>query len=132
MYFFTNRPAIQTDSGWVRFADKHQYGTDTLTFATYYFNNDSFAIKFRVNHGNQFILDVPKEKNFLYKIYENLVVNKGIRHFEIVIPGYAKTFSDQRHNFLKGLKEGYRDTLFEKTAIITYAWADEWRSYFMG
>ena len=129
MYFFTNRPAIISDSGRVSFRDKYQYGTDTLTFGTYYLESDSFVIKYRASYGKEFSFDVPSEQNFLYKIYQNLVVRKGIRHFEIVIPGYAKTFSDQRHNFIKGLKESYRDTLIEDVAFITYAWADEWRAY---
>jgi hypothetical protein len=129
MYFFTNRPAIISDSGRIDFRDKYQYGTDTLTFGTYHILADSFEIKYRASYGDNPTLDVPRDKNFLYKIYENLVVKKGIRHFEIVIPGYAKTFSDQRHNFIKGLKESYRDSLIEDVAIITYAWADEWRAY---
>ncbi|MEE9463781.1 MAG: hypothetical protein V3V53_18235 [Bacteroidales bacterium] len=129
MYFFTNRPAIISDSGHVSFRDKYQYGTDTLTFGTYFLESDSFVIKYRASYGEEFSFNVPREQNFLYKIYQNLVVRKGIRHFEIVIPGYAKTFSDQRHNFIKGLKESYRDTLIEDVAFITYAWADEWRAY---
>ncbi|MCK4854954.1 MAG: alpha/beta hydrolase [Bacteroidales bacterium] len=129
MYFFTNRPAIISDSGHVSFQDKFQYGTYSLTFGTYHIKADSFDIKFKASYGDNPTLDVPRDKNFMYKIYENLVVKKGIRHFEIVIPGYAKTFSDQRQNFMKGLKDGYQDKMLKDVAIITYTWADEWRAY---
>ena len=44
-----------------------------------------------------------------------------------MIPGYAKTFSNQRYDFMKRLKEVYADTLSFKVAFITYAWANEWR-----
>jgi len=129
MYFFTNRPPIISDSGRVDFLDKYQRGTDTLTFGNYYGEIDSFVIKYRASYGDNPTLDVPRENNFMYKLYENLVVKKEIRHFEIVIPGYAKTFSDQRHNFMRGLKESYQDKILEDVAFVTYAWADEWRAY---
>ena len=129
MLFFTNRPGIISESGRVDFIDKYERGTDTLTFGTYYFENDSFSIKYRASYQEGWTLEVPREQNFLYKIYEDLVVKKGIRRFVIVIPGYAKTFSDQRFNFMKGLKENYQDSLINEVAIITYAWADEWRAY---
>jgi len=129
MYFFTNRPAIISDSGYVSFEDKYERGTFSLTFGNYYPEPDSFAIKYKASYGDNPTLDVPRDKNFMYKLYENLVVKKGIRHFEIVIPGYAKTFSDQRHNFMKGLKGAYQDHILNDVAFITYTWADEWRAY---
>lgn len=129
MYFFTNRPAIISESGQVGFEDKYKHGTYSLTFGNYYLDRDSFVIKYKASYGDNPALDVPRDENFMYKLYENLVVKKGMRHFEIVIPGYAKTFSDQRHNFMKGLKESYQDKMIEDVAIITYAWADEWRPY---
>jgi len=129
MFFFTNRPAIISDSGDVDFLDKYQQGTDTLTFGRYYTEQDSFAIKYRASYQGRLFFDVPREQNFLYKVYEDLVVKRGIRRFEIVIPGYAKTFSDQRKNFMMGLKESYQDKLIRDMAIITYPWADEWRAY---
>ena len=129
LLFFTNRPAIIAENGRVDFLDQYEHGTDTLTFGTYYLENDSFSMKYRASYAGQLFFDVPREENFMYKIYEDLVVRKGIRHFEIVIPGYAKTFSDQRFNFMKGLKENYQDSLVNDVAIITYAWADEWRPY---
>jgi hypothetical protein len=129
MFFFTNRPAIISESGDVDFLDKYHRGTDTLTFGRYYTLQDSFAIKYRASYQGRLFFDVPREQNFLYKVYEDLVVKRGIRHFEIVIPGYAKTFSDQRKNFMMGLKESYQDKLIRDVAIITYPWADEWRAY---
>jgi hypothetical protein len=129
MFYFTNRPAIISDSGYVDFADKYEHGTDTLTFGTYYFESDSFAIKFRASYAGHIFYDVPREENFLYKVYQDLVAKKGVRHFEIVIPGYAKSFSDQRYNFFKGLKENYQDSLINDLAIIFYPWADEWRAW---
>ena len=129
MYYFTNRPAIISENGHVSFEDKYQHGTFSLTFGNYYPVVDSFAIKYKASYGDNPSLDVPKDNNFLYKIYEDLVVKKGIRHFEIVIPGYAKTFSDQRHSFMKGLKVAYQDKILNDVAFITYTWADEWRAY---
>lgn len=129
MFFFTNRPAIISGDGTVDFADKYEHGTDTLTFGTYHSDSDSFAIKFRASYAGHLFYDVPREENFMYKVYQDLVVKKGIRHFEIVIPGFAKTFSDQRHNFFKGLKENYQDSLINDLAIIFYPWADEWRAW---
>ncbi len=129
MFYFTNRPAIVSDNGHVDFADKYEHGTDTLTFGTYYFESDSFAIKFRASYAGHLFYDVPKEENFLYRVYQDLVVKKGVRHFEIVIPGYAKSFSEQRYNFFKGLKESYQDSLINDLAIIFYPWADEWRAW---
>ena len=114
MYFFTNRPAIISESGQVGFEDKYKHGTYSLTFGNYYLDRDSFVIKYKASYGDNPALEVPRNENFMYKIYENLVVKKGIRHFEIVIPGYAKTFSDQRHNFMKGLKESYQDKMIEE------------------
>jgi hypothetical protein len=129
MLFFTNRPAVLSDDGAVDFADKYAQGTDTLTFGTYHFDPDSFAIKFRASYAGHLFYDVPREENFLYKVYKDLVVKKGVRHFEIVIPGFAKTFSDQRYNFFRGLKENYQDSLINDLAIIFYPWADEWRAW---
>jgi len=129
MYFFTNRPAIISDNGGLNFEDKYQHGTFSLTFGNYYPDVDSFAIRYKASYGDNPTLDVPRDKNFMYKLYENLVVEKGIRHFEIVIPGYAKTFSDQRHNFMNGMKKSYQDKMMDDVVLITYAWADEWRAY---
>jgi hypothetical protein len=129
MFYFTNRPALISKSGYVDFVDKYQHGTDTLTFGTYHFDTDSFTIKFRASYAGHLFYDVPREENFLYKVYQDLVVKKGVRHFEIVIPGYAKSFSDQRYNFFKGLKENYQDSLINDLAIIFYPWADEWRAW---
>jgi hypothetical protein len=127
LLFFTNRPMIINDSGFTDFVDKYQYSTDTLTFGTYHPEADTFSIKFRAEYKGEEIRPVPSEFNFLYKVYDDMVVDKGIRHFEIMIPGYAKTFSNQRYDFMKRLKEIYADTLSYKVAFITYAWANEWR-----
>ena len=127
LLLFTNRPMFINDSGYVDFVDKYQYSTDTLTFATYHPEMDTFSINFRAEYIGNTIKPVLAKYNFLYKVYEDMVLEKGIRHFEIMIPGYAKTFSNQRYDFMKRLKEVYADTLSYKVAFITYAWADEWR-----
>ena len=127
LLFFTNRPMFINDSGFVDFVDKYQYSTDTLTFGTYHPEPDTFSIKFRAEYMGGEIKPVSVRDNFLYRIYEDMVVKQGIRHFEIMIPGYAKTFSNQRYDFMKRMKEVYADTLSHKVAFITYAWADEWR-----
>jgi len=76
MFYFTNRPAVISDSGEVDFLDKYQYGTDTLTFGTYHAEVDSFSIKFRASHAGHLFYDVPREENFLYKVYHDLIVKK--------------------------------------------------------
>jgi esterase/lipase superfamily enzyme len=85
-------------------------------------------VKYRAeNTANEY----PTEKvegNIFYKIYHDLYVNKGIRQFFIVIPGYSKTFHKQVYDYIFRLKQIYADTLAQKTVILTYAWGNEWRA----
>lgn len=129
LLFFTNRPMYYTPEGLVEFEDKWNRRTDTLTFGTYHLDEDTFSIKYRAVILPEKVVQVPREQNFLYKVYEDLHVKKGIRHFEIIIPGFAKTFGSQRYDFMKSIKTNYADTLQHSIAFITYAWACEWRAY---
>ena len=65
------------------------------------------------------------DNNIFYKIYDALRINKGIKNFIFVIPGYGKTFEKQLTDFMFRLQKVYADTLSEKTAIITFAWGDQ-------
>lgn len=129
LYYFTNRPRIIHDSEGVEFVDKYQYATDTLTFGAYHLEKDSLTAVYRAAYNRNVIKDLPREENFLYQVYEDFVIKRGIYHFEILIPGFAKTFTGQRQNFMRRIKEVYADTLANRVAFITYAWADEWRPY---
>ena len=68
---------IINDSGYIDFTDKYQYSTDTLTFGTYHPEADTFSIKFRAEYLGNTIAQVPAEQNFLYKVYEEMVIGGG-------------------------------------------------------
>lgn len=63
--------------------------------------------------------------NIFYEVYDNLRIDKGIKKFIFVVPGYGKTFKKQLNDFMYRLQEVYADTLSENTAIITFAWGDQ-------
>jgi hypothetical protein len=58
-------------------------------------------------------------------MYEELRLEKGIRHITIMVPGYARTFHNQVHQFMKKVQQVYADAYSEEGAFITFAWSDQ-------
>jgi hypothetical protein len=60
----------------------------------------------------------------MYKVYEDMRINQGIRNFVFIIPGHAKTFDKQINDYMFRLQHNYADSL-RSTAFITFAWSSE-------
>jgi len=128
--FFTNRPVKKSSkSGSFEFKNKSTKETDNLFFCLYDYDEDSILIKYRAYYPDESYPVDKVENNILYKIYEDLRINKGIKHISITIPGYSHTFKDQVNTFMRRVKENFGDSVQNKAAFILYAWGDEWRPY---
>ena len=127
--FFTNRPLEYKEDGSVTFKDKSTVQTDNLYFCMFDYNSDTIHLKYRAENRSRQYPTQPVENNFLYKALRNIRANHGITRFYFVIPGYSKTFETQVYDFMYRLKTTYGDSLRNSTAIIMYAWGDEWRPY---
>jgi hypothetical protein len=126
-FFFTNRPIKKTDDGSAAFRNRWTRQTGNLYFSLYDFESDSIMIKYRATKtcDKKIYPTDPVDNNIFYTIYKNLRIDKGIKKFVFVIPGYGKTFEKQRNDFMFRLQKVYADTLSDKTAIITFAWGDQ-------
>jgi hypothetical protein len=126
--FFTNRPVkINTKSGNFEFKNKSVKETNNLFFCLYDYAEDSILIKYRAFDPDESYPVDKVENNIFYKIYEDLRIKKGIKHFSFIIPGYSHTFKSQVHKYMRSLKENYGDSVDNKAAFILYAWGNEWR-----
>ena len=126
-FFFTNRPIKKTDDGSAAFRNRWTRQTGNLYFSLYNFESDSIMIKYRASKtcDKKVYPTDPVENNVFYRVYNSLRIDKGIKNFVFVIPGYGKTFEKQLNDFMFRLQRVYADTLSEKTAIITFAWGDQ-------
>lgn len=127
--FFTNRPIeVKPDNSYT-FKNKSTDKTNTLYFCAYNFNRDSIEVNYRaVNLSDDYPTGEIKN-NLLYQIYEYQRLERGIKNFYIIVGGYGKSFKKQVHSYMKRLKTQYGDSLFNKAAILTFAWGVEDDAY---
>lgn len=126
-FFFTNRRIKKTDDGSADFRNRWTRQTGNLYFSLYNYESDSILLKYQATKtcDKKVYPTLPVDDNIFYKVYENLRMEKGIKKFVFVIPGYGKTFNKQLNDFMYRLQKVYADTLSEHTAIITFAWGDQ-------
>ncbi len=126
-FFFTNRPLKRTDDGTTAFRNRWTRQTGNLYFSLYNFESDSIIIKYSATKtcDKKVYPTEPVENNVFYTVYNNLRIDKGIKNFVFVIPGYGKTFEKQLNDFMFRLQKVYADSLRANTAIITFAWGDQ-------
>jgi hypothetical protein len=127
--FFTNRPLEYKEDGSATFKNKSTVQTDNLYFCMFDYGSDTIHLKYRAENTSKQYPTQPVKNNFLYKALKDIRANHGITKFYFVIPGYSKTFETQVYDFMYRLKTTYGDALRKSTAIIMYAWGDEWRPY---
>lgn len=126
-YFFTNRPLTQTDDGAVDFRNRWTRQTQNLYFSLYNYDRDSILLKYAATKicDKKVYPTAFVENNIFYKIYDDLRVQRGIKNFLIVIPGFGKTFDSQIKDFMFRFKQSYTDSLKGLTAVILFAWGDQ-------
>jgi len=131
-FFFTNRPMKTKSDGSITFRNRWTRQTKNLYFSMYDFQKDSVMLKYQATKtcDKGIYPTAYVEDNIFYRIYENLRIKKGIKEFVIVIPGYAKTLDNQLNDFMFRLHTTYGDTLYEKMALITFAWGTQSVSQF--
>lgn len=126
-YFFTNRKlAYLTEEKGVAFRNRWIRQTRNLYFCRYDFESDSIIPKYRATKTcrKKIFPTEPVDNNFFYQVYQDLRINNGIRNFVFIIPGHAKTFSSQLHDYMFRLQREYADSL-KSSAFITFAWSSE-------
>ncbi len=106
-FFFTNRPLKKTDDGSAAFRNRWTRQTGNLYFSLYNFESDSIMLKYRTSKtcDKKVYPTEAVENNIFYKIYDNLRIDKGIKKFVFVIPGYGKTFEKQLTDFMFRLQK---------------------------
>jgi len=126
-YFFTNRKLVENEEGeGTSFKNRFINQTKTLYFCRYNFDNDSIIFRYgaeKTCKKKEFPTE-PVKYNFMYQVYRDLRINKGIRNFVFIIPGHAKTFDAQLHDYMFRLQQNYADSL-KSSAFITFAWSSE-------
>jgi len=125
VFFFTNRPMKLKKDSTIQFENRWKKSTGKLYFVVYNPQEDSLMLKFQVEKTGDDITKIVGT-NVLSKAFDDLYHKKGIRHYEIIIPGYGKTFKNQLNKFMFKLKGNYSDPISRKIAIVTFAWGDEW------
>jgi hypothetical protein len=126
-HFFTNRKPILNEEGEVvSFKNRWIRQTKSLYFCRYDFDADSVIPKYLATKtcSKKTFPTEPVDNNFLYQVYQDLRIENGIRNFVFVIPGHAKTFEKQLHDWMFRLQHSYADSL-RNTAFITFAWSSE-------
>lgn len=127
--FFTNRPLLMEEDSSFSFENRSTSQTNTLYFCGFNFEKDSIELNYKaVNTSEKY----PTEKtrnNFLYNMYEYHRLERGVKNFYFLVPGYSKSFEKQVYNYMKRLKARYADTLFDNAVIVTFAWGDEPDAY---
>jgi len=131
--FFTNRTLEKNDDGSVDFKKHTTKQTNTLYFCRYDFNKDSIDIQYKLTNTTPDKYPTGKiENNPFYSFYEKQRIERGIKNFYFVVGGYGKNFDKQVNSYMQRLKNTYSDSLFNKAAVIVFAWGDEghaWRYY---
>ena len=126
-HFFTNRKPVQNNEGsGITFKNRYIRQTKALYFCRFDFETDSIIPKYlaaKTGSKKQFPTE-PVENNFFYQVYQDLRIKNGIRNFVFVIPGHAKTFDKQLHDWMFRLQNAYADSL-RSSAFITFAWSSE-------
>ena len=125
IFFFTNRPLILKKDSTINFKNKSTKSTGKLYFVVYNPEADSLILKFKVQKTGDDITKI-EGTNILSKAFDDLYHKKGIKHFQIIVPGYGKTFKAQLTKFMFNIKKNYSDSLGGKIAFVTFAWGDEW------
>lgn len=127
--FFTNRPLVMGKDSTITFKNKSTRQTNTLYFCAFNFDNDSIEIYYKAVNLSENYPTGDIKQNIIYNIYEHQRLEKGIKNFYILVPGYGKSFKKQVYSYMKRLKSNYGDSLFNKAIILTFAWADESDAY---
>ncbi len=123
--FFTNRPIVVKQDNTFDFKNSSTEQTNTLYFCSYNFDTDSIELNYRaVNLSDSYPTEKTKH-NVLYKMYEYVRLERGIKNVYFIVGGYGKSFKKQVHSYMKRLKEKYGDSLFGKAAIVVFAWGTE-------
>jgi len=125
--FFTNRKLVDPGEGEdVTFKNRWLRQTKNLYFCRYDFESKDIMLKYRATKtcSKKRYPTEPVENSFMYKVYEDLRINQGIRNFVFIIPGHAKTFDKQINDYMFRLQHNYADSL-KSTAFITFAWGSE-------
>lgn len=127
--FFTNRILQVNEDNSFTFKNSSTDQTNTLYFCNYNYETDSIGIRLRaVNYSDEYPTENLKN-NFIYDIYENYRLKKGIKVFYVVVGGYGKSFDKQVHDYMKRLKSSYGDSLFNKAVVSVFAWGTQDKSY---
>ena len=124
IFFFTNRPLTLKKDSTVNFKNKSTKSTGKLYFAVYNPEADSLILKFKAQKTGDDIAKI-EGTNILSKAFDDLYHKQGVRHFQILVPGYGKTFKAQLTKFMFNIKKNYSDSLNGKIAFVTFAWGDE-------
>ena len=127
--FFTNRPIVFNKDSSYTFKNSSTKQTNALYFCNYDFDTDSIEINSRTtNLSDSYPTDDIKH-NMLYQIYQKQRIERGVKNFYIVVGGYGKSFKKQINSYMRRLKTNYGDSLFNRAAIIVFAWGAEDKFY---
>ncbi|MEN8116124.1 MAG: alpha/beta hydrolase [Bacteroidota bacterium] len=127
--FFTNRPLLVNEDNSFDFKNSSTKQTNTLYFCHFNFNTDSIEVNYRaINMSDNYPTEKVKH-NVLYEMYEYQRLERGIKNFYFIVGGYGKSFNKQVHSYMQRLKAKYGDSLFDKAAIIIFAWGTEEDAY---
>lgn len=127
--YFTNRTLEKDEEGRVSFNNHTTKQTNSLYFCRYNFDNDSIEVNYQMINKSDSYPNGEIEHNIFYDFYEHQRIGRGIKNYYFVVGGYGKTFEKQVNSYMQRLKNNYGDTLFEKAAIIVFAWGDEDHAY---
>lgn len=127
--FFTNRTLEINEDGSSTFKNHTTKQTNSLHFCRYDFEKDSIEINYEVTNPSDKYPTRRTENNPIYKFYELQRLDRGIKNFYFIVGGYGKTFNKQVGSYMKRIKSTYSDSLFNKAAIIVFAWGDEDHAY---
>jgi hypothetical protein len=123
--FFTNRPLVVNQDNTFSFKNSSTEQTNALYFCGYNFLTDSIELVYRaINMSDDYPTDKVKN-NILYQMYERNRLMRGIKNFHFVVGGYGKSFDKQVNSYMQRLKTNYGDSLFNKAAIVVFAWGTE-------
>jgi esterase/lipase superfamily enzyme len=127
--FFTNRPIVINDDNTFSFKNSSTKQTNTLYFCYYNFNTDSIEVNSRaVNMSDKYPTEKVKH-NLIYDMYEYARLERGIKNFYFIVGGYGKSFNKQVNSYMRRLKSNYGDSIFNKAAIVVFAWGTEEDAY---
>ncbi len=125
--FFTNRkPVLNGEGELTSFKNRYIRQTKNLYFCRYDYEADSVIPKYLATKttSRKKFPTAPVDNNFFYQVYQDLRIENGIYNFVFIIPGHAKTFDKQLHDWMFRVQRGYADSL-KNSAFITFAWSSE-------